>query len=114
MKILVVEDEHLIANALKKGLEQEHYTVDLAFDGVEGFDLASSGDYDIILLDLMIPKMDGLEVCKNLRSHGNHIPILMLTAKSQIEDKIKGLDYGYVKDSNWKNLRTTVNLFAIL
>lgn len=94
MKILVVEDEHLIANALKKGLEQEHYTVDLAFDGVEGFDLASSGDYDIILLDLMIPKMDGLEVCKNLRSHGNHIPILMLTAKSQIEDKIKGLDYG--------------------
>lgn len=56
MKILIVEDEHLIANALKKGLEQEHYTVDLAFNGLTGLDLASSGDYDIVLLDLMLPK----------------------------------------------------------
>lgn len=94
MKILVVEDEHLIASALKKGLEQEHYTVDLAFDGVEGFDLASTGDYDIILLDLMLPKMDGLEICRQLRDLKIHVPILMLTAKSQIEDKIKGLNTG--------------------
>jgi DNA-binding response OmpR family regulator len=94
MKILVVEDEHLIANALKKGLEQEHYTVDLAFDGLEGFDLASSGDYDLILLDLMLPKMDGLEICRQLRSQQNHVPILMLTAKSQLEDKVKGLNCG--------------------
>lgn len=94
MKILVVEDEHLIANALKKGLEQEHYTVDLAFDGLEGFDLASSGDYDIILLDLMLPKMDGLEICRQLRQQQIHVPILMLTAKSQLEDKIKGLNCG--------------------
>ncbi|MDD2483038.1 MAG: response regulator transcription factor [Candidatus Shapirobacteria bacterium] len=94
MKILVVEDEHLIANALKKGLEQEHYTVDLAFDGLEGFDLAASGDYDIVLLDLMLPKMDGLEICRQLRSQQNHVPILMLTAKSQVEDKIKGLNCG--------------------
>lgn len=94
MKILIVEDEHLIANALKKGLEQEHYIVDLAFDGLEGYDLASSGDYDIVLLDLMIPKMDGLEICRQLRWQQIHVPILMLTAKSQLEDKIKGLNCG--------------------
>lgn len=94
MKILVVEDEHLIANALKKGLEQEHYTVDLAFDGVEGFDLASTSEYDIVLLDLMLPKMDGLEICRQLRNLQIQTPILMLTARSQVEDKIKGLNSG--------------------
>jgi len=94
MKILIVEDEHLIANSLKKGLEQEHYTTDVAYDGIAGFDLASSGDYDLILLDLMLPGMDGLTVCKKLRSHNNHTPILMLTAKSQLEDKIIGLNSG--------------------
>lgn len=94
MKILIVEDEHLIANALKKGLEQEHYTVDLAFDGTEGFDLATTGDYDLLLLDLMLPKMNGLEICRQLRQQQNQVPILMLTAKSQLEDKIKGLNSG--------------------
>ena len=94
MKILIVEDEHLIANALKKGLEQEHYTVDLAFDGLDGYDLASSGDYDIVLLDLMLPKMDGMELCRQIRNQQIHVPILMLTAKSQLEDKIKGLNCG--------------------
>lgn len=94
MKILVVEDEHLIANSLKKGLEQEKYTVDITFDGLEGYDLASSGDYDLILLDLMLPGMDGLSICKKLRQENNHTPILMLTAKSQLEDKIIGLNSG--------------------
>ena len=94
MKILIVEDEHLIATAIKKGLEQEHYIVDIAYDGEKGFDLASSGDYDLILLDLMLPKMDGIEVCCQLRQQQIHVPILMLTAKSQIEDKIKGLNSG--------------------
>ena len=94
MKILIVEDEHLIANAIKKGLEQEHYIVDVAFDGEKGFDLASSGDYDLVLLDFMIPKMDGIEVCRQLRQQQIQIPILMLTAKSQLEDKIKGLNNG--------------------
>lgn len=94
MKILVVEDEHLIANSLKKGLEQEKYTVDIAFDGIQGYDLASSGDYDLILLDLMLPGMDGLSICKKLREENNHTPILMLTAKSQLEDKIIGLNSG--------------------
>ena len=94
MKILIIEDEHLIANSLKKGLEQEHYTVDTTFDGITGFDLASSGDYDLILLDLMLPGMDGMTICQKLRSDNNHVPILMLTAKSQIEDKINGLNCG--------------------
>jgi DNA-binding response OmpR family regulator len=94
MKILVVEDEHLIANAIKKGLEQERYTVDLAFDGEKGLDLASNDNYDIILLDLMLPKIDGIEVCRQVRKLHIHTPILMLTAKSQIEDKIKGLNSG--------------------
>ena len=94
MKILIVEDEHLIANAIKKGLEQEHYIVDVAYDGLEGFDLASSGDYDLILLDLMLPNMNGLEICRQLRNEQNHVPILILTAKSQLEDKINGLNCG--------------------
>jgi len=94
MKILIVEDEHLIATSLKKGLEQEHYTVDIAFDGIEGYDLAATGDYDIILLDLMLPGLDGLSICKKLREEKNNTPILMLTAKSQLEDKIKGLNSG--------------------
>lgn len=94
MKILIVEDEHLIATSLKKGLEQEHYTVDIAFDGLEGYDLAASGDYDIILLDLMLPGLDGLSICKKLRQENIHTPILMLTAKSQLDDKIKGFDSG--------------------
>ena len=94
MKILVVEDEHLIATSIKKGLEQEHYVVDLAFDGEEGLDLASSGDYDLVLLDLMLPKMDGLKVCRQLRKDEIHTPILMLTAKSQLEDKVVGIDSG--------------------
>ena len=94
MKILIVEDEHLIATSIKKGLEQEHYVVDLAFDGEDGLDLAASGDYDLILLDLMLPKIDGLQVCRQLRQDGIHTPILMLTAKSQLEDKVNGLDSG--------------------
>ncbi|MFA6369189.1 MAG: response regulator transcription factor [Candidatus Shapirobacteria bacterium] len=94
MKILIVEDEHLIANAIKKGLEQEHYVIDVAYDGLEGFDLASSGDYDLILLDLMLPNMNGLEICRQLRNEKNQVPILILTAKSQLEDKIDGLNCG--------------------
>jgi len=94
MKILVIEDEHLIATSIKKGLEQERYTADIAFDGIEGYDLASTGDYDIILLDLMLPGLDGLSICKKLRDEKNNTPILMLTAKSQLEDKVKGLDCG--------------------
>jgi len=94
MRILVVEDEHRIANSIKKGLQLEKYAVDLAYTGTDGFDLASTEDYDLILLDLMLPGMDGLEICKELRQKQIHTPILILTAKGQIDDKIRGLDSG--------------------
>jgi DNA-binding response OmpR family regulator len=94
MKILVVEDEHKIANSIKKGLEQESYAVDVAYDGTTGFDLASSEDYDTIILDLMLPDIDGLTICKKLRAAHNHTPILMLTARGQLEDKVTGLNSG--------------------
>ena len=94
MRILVVEDEHRIANSIKKGLEQERYAVDLAYTGSEGYDLASTEDYDLIILDLLLPQMDGITICRVLRKNKIHIPILMLTAKGQIQDKVNGLDSG--------------------
>jgi len=94
MKILVVEDEHTIANSIKKGLEQEKYTVDVVYDGNDGYDFASENNYDLIVLDLMLPGMDGLSICQELRANKIHTPILMLTAKSQISDKVTGLDSG--------------------
>jgi len=94
MRILVVEDEHKIANSIKRGLEQEGYAVDVAYDGEEGYDLASSESYGVIVLDLMLPKMDGMSVCKKLRSEGNNTPILILTAKGELTDKVEGLNSG--------------------
>jgi len=94
MRILVVEDEHRIANTIKKGLEQERYAVDTAYTGNDGFDLASTEDYDLIILDLMLPEMDGLEICRELRKKQIHTPILILTAKGQTQDKVAGLDLG--------------------
>lgn len=94
MRILVVEDEHRIAASIKKGLEQEHYAVDLAYTGPDGYDLASTEDYDLIILDLMLPGLDGLQICKQLRQGNIHTPILILTAKGQIQDKVEGLDTG--------------------
>lgn len=94
MRILVVEDEHRIAQSIKKGLEQEKYAVDVVYSGNEGYDFASTTTYDAIIMDLMIPGIDGLKVCAKLRSEGIHTPILMLTAKSTIEDKVVGLDSG--------------------
>jgi len=94
MKVLVVEDEHRIANYIKKGLAHESMVVDVAFDGEEGYDLASSEDYDVLILDRMLPQMDGLEICKNLRKEHIHTPILMLTAKGSTSDKVEGLEAG--------------------
>jgi len=94
MRILVVEDEHRIANSIKKGLEQEKYAVDVAYTGPNGFDLASTEEYDLIILDLMLPEMDGLTICRELRKSKIHTPILILTAKGQIQDKVEGLDSG--------------------
>ena len=94
MRILVVEDEHKIANSIKKGLEQESYAVDVAYDGEQGFDLATTEDYDVIVLDLMLPKMDGMKVCEGLREENIHTPILMLTARRELNDRVKGLNAG--------------------
>ncbi|OGG16943.1 DNA-binding response regulator [Candidatus Gottesmanbacteria bacterium RIFCSPHIGHO2_02_FULL_39_11] len=94
MRILVIEDEHRIAATIKKGLEQEKYTVDLCFNGTDGLDLALTEDYDVIVLDRMLPEMDGLEICIALRKKSIHTPILMLTARGQTQDKVEGLDAG--------------------
>ncbi|MFZ2152505.1 MAG: response regulator transcription factor [Microgenomates group bacterium] len=94
MRILVIEDEHRIAQSIKKGLEQEHYAVDVAYDGLDGYDLATTEEYDLILLDLMLPSKDGLSICRDLRGQKINIPILMLTARGQTDDKITGLDAG--------------------
>ena len=95
MKILVVEDEHRIANSIKKGLEQEGCVVDVAYDGETGFDLASTGDYEVIVLDLMLPKMNGIEICEKLREEEKvQTPVLMLTARGELEDKVKGFKAG--------------------
>lgn len=94
MQILVVEDEKRLAEALGQILREKKYMVDLAFDGRDGLDMAFSGIYDVIILDVMLPKMNGIEVAQNLRKEKIATPILMLTAKDQISDKVKGLDAG--------------------
>ncbi len=94
MKILLVEDEHKIAQSIKKGLEQENYVVELAFNGTDGLDLALSMDFDLVVLDRMLPGMDGLKICQEIRKAGLHIPILILTALGETMDKVVGLDSG--------------------
>jgi len=94
MRILLVEDEHKIAQALKEGLEQEAYAVDVAYDGETGLNTALNDDYDLIILDIMLPKLSGLTVCKQIRAAGQHTPVLMLTARGQNRDVIQGLDTG--------------------
>ena len=94
MRILIVEDEINIADGLQTVLRKEGYDTDAVYDGLSGLDYIMSGIYDLILLDIMLPKMNGLEVLKKAREEGIAAPILLLTAKSQIDDVIKGLDVG--------------------
>jgi heavy metal response regulator len=94
MRILVIEDEKKVATFIKKGLVEEHYAVDTAFDGEEGLYLAEINEYDLIVLDLMIPKIDGFGVLKKIRERKNNVPILVLTAKDSIDDTVRGLDAG--------------------
>jgi heavy metal response regulator len=94
MRILVVEDEKKVARFIQQGLEEEHYTVDVAHDGLQGLSLAESQSYDAIVLDVMLPGKDGVEVTRELRAKRRSIPILMLTAKTSTEDKVAGLDSG--------------------
>ena len=94
MRILVVEDEHKIANSIKQGLEQENYAVDVAYDGETGYDLASSEEYDLIILDRLLPGIEGVQITQKLREKKIHTPILILTAKGQISDRVEGLNSG--------------------
>ena len=94
MRVLIIEDEKKVAGFLKNGLREEGYAVDDAFDGQAGFDLAVENEYDIIILDLMLPGLDGITLCKKLREQGNHTPILMLTAREAVKDRVIGLDAG--------------------
>lgn len=94
MQILVVEDEEKIANLLRRGLMEEHYAVDIAKDGEEALYKQEINEYDLVILDLLLPKINGTEVCRTIRKTNTAIPILMLTAKDAPEDKISGLDAG--------------------
>lgn len=94
MTILVVEDEYKITRFIQRGLEMEHYTVDVAYDGEEALNKIAVNNYDLIILDLMLPKKDGIEICKEIRDKKIDTPIIMLTARDTIEDRIKGLDQG--------------------
>jgi two-component system, OmpR family, response regulator ArlR len=94
MKVLYVEDEIYMARAVAQVLKKNNYSVDLAHDGESGLDLASSGMYDIVILDIMLPKRDGIGVLCEMRNQGVSTPVILLTAKGEIEDKVKGLDSG--------------------
>jgi len=94
MTILVVEDEIKITRFIKKGLEMEHYTVDTAYDGEEALEKGEINDYDLIILDIMLPKLDGIEVTEKLRGKKIETPIIMLTARDTVDDRIRGLDAG--------------------
>ena len=94
MRILIVEDEKKVANFVKKGLQEEGYAVDLTFDGEEGLKLGKDPSYDLIILDIYLPKLDGLAALKKLRAHGVRTPVLLLTVRATIEDKVLGLDSG--------------------
>ncbi|HEX6510621.1 MAG TPA: response regulator, partial [Chloroflexota bacterium] len=94
MHILVVEDERRLANLVRRALEEEGHVVDVAHDGAEGLEVAMATDYDLLVLDLMLPHLDGIEVAKRLRASGDDVRILMLTARDAVEDRVEGLESG--------------------
>lgn len=94
MRILVIEDEKRIASFIERGLKEQAYSVDLAYDGESGLFKAQVNDYDCIVLDLMLPGKNGISICQELRASGNQTPIMMLTAMNSVEDKVRGLDAG--------------------
>ena len=94
MRLLVVEDEKKLNDLITKKLEKEYYGVDSCFDGEEAVRYVEGTEYDAIILDIMLPKLDGFEVIKRIRAKKNKVPILLLTARDNIDDKVKGLDYG--------------------
>src|ERR1017187_2623205 len=108
MKLLLVEDEPKIAAFIQKGLSENGYEITLAYDGKSGQSMALQGDYDVIILDVMLPFISGLEICKSIRQNGINTPVLMLTALGTIDDKVQGLQQGaddyLVKPFHFKEL----------
>ena len=94
MRILLAEDERSMSNALKAILTKNNYSVDAVYDGEEAVSYVTTGDYDVVVLDIMMPKMNGIEALKEIRKKGCTVPVIMLTAKSEIDDKVEGLDAG--------------------
>ena len=94
MNVLLVEDSYMLADTLVSALKQEHFMVDVAYNGLDGYDMASSGIYDVAVLDLMLPQLNGYEVLKKLRQKKNSIPLLVLSAKSELDDKVLAFEYG--------------------
>lgn len=94
MRLLLVEDDHKIAGYVKRGLEEEGYAVDVVYNGRDGLDWAISAPYDLFILDVMLPGLDGYNFCRELRRQGKHAPVLMLTARDAIDDRVEGLDAG--------------------
>jgi DNA-binding response OmpR family regulator len=94
MRVLLVDDEVKFATVLRGGLEEHGYAVDVAHDGEDGFELANMQSYDLVILDVMLPGLDGLQVCRRLRDEGRNVPILMLTARDAVDDRVAGLDCG--------------------
>ncbi len=94
MRILIIEDDADLAHFLRKGLQEERHTVEVAADGETGLALAEDESYDLLIVDVMLPKLDGLALCRRLRGRGNRAPILLLTARDTVDDKVLGLDSG--------------------
>lgn len=94
MRILLAEDERSLARALVRILEKNHYTAEAVYDGEEALARLENGEYDAVILDIMMPKLDGMTVLRRLRQHGNTVPVMMLTAKAEIDDRVSGLDGG--------------------
>ena len=94
MRLLLIEDDEIIAELVRSGLEEARFHVDVASDGERGLQLAQGGEYGLVILDLMLPGRDGMQVCQGLRNRRNTVPILMLTARDAVEDRVKGLEAG--------------------
>ena len=94
MKLLLAEDERSLSRAIIHILEKNHYSADAVYDGQAALDYLTAGNYDGVILDIMMPKLDGISVLRTIRAQGNHVPVLMLTAKAEIDDKVLGLDSG--------------------
>ena len=99
MRILVIEDNHRLSRSLAANLTHEGYSVDAAYDGQEGQDLAELTPYDLIIMDILLPEKDGLQVCRDLRRRRIHTPILLLTARDSVDDRVRGLDCGALCDA---------------